>query len=376
MAKKVLFVANLLNKHIIPFHLPYLQWLKERNFITFVYSKKDTDKKLPPEIDFFEDFQFSRNLLSITNFYLIFILVKKLRYEKFDIVHCHTPIPAAILRISTLFLNKSIKPLIIYTAHGFHFYKGSSIFSWILYFPIEYFLAFFTSKIITINHEDFLIAKKFFRSKILFTNGIGINFYHRQSNDSLSKFTWIRDMVLKYNYKVLLSVGEINKNKNHLKVIDAINMIQEKNFLYLIIGSGPYERMIKNKLKLYNLENRVFLLGQLTKEEVYEIMRIANLYVHPSFREGISFAIMEAMYNKLPAIVSNIRGNSELIDDFKGGYLINPNSSLSIMQAIIKFNLLSKKELETMGVYNFIKVEKFSFSSINHELESIYEVSK
>ena len=85
-------------------------------------------------------------------------LKQLMKAERFDIVHCHSPIGGVLARLAAKYVGI---PCVIYTAHGFHFYKGAPIINWLIYYPIEKILSKITDIIITINCEDYIRAKKF-----------------------------------------------------------------------------------------------------------------------------------------------------------------------------------------------------------------------
>jgi glycosyltransferase involved in cell wall biosynthesis len=137
--KKVLFVATVVKLHIMVFHLPYLEWFKKNGFEVHVAARNDYENKDECKIPFcdrYYDLPFERSPLKNNNFYVQKKLKKLIEINKYDIIHCHTPIAGALTR---LVARKSRKngTNIIYTAHGFHFYKGAPIKNWLIYYPIE-----------------------------------------------------------------------------------------------------------------------------------------------------------------------------------------------------------------------------------------------
>jgi glycosyltransferase EpsD len=71
----------------------------------------------------------------------------------YDIIHCHTPVGGALARIAARNYRKR-GTKVIYTAHGFHFFEGSPVKNWILYYPLEKWLSRFTDVLITLNSEE------------------------------------------------------------------------------------------------------------------------------------------------------------------------------------------------------------------------------
>lgn len=323
-------------------------------------SKLDEEEIVYYQIDF------ERKPLSISNIKAIHQLNDIIKNNDFEIIHCHTPIASMILRLCAMY-NKSLIDKIIYTAHGFHFYKGSSFFNWIIYYPIEKFLSRYTNTLITINKDDYKIAKKRFKArKILYIPGIGIDLKYFEQ---YAKKKYLKDIDIKEKSINLFSVGELNKNKNHSIIIKALNKINNKNIHYYICGKGELLDELKDLIALLNLENNVHLLGY--RKDVKDIYKKMNVFVFPSKREGLSVALMEAMASGLPIICSNIRGNRDLILDRIGGFLVCKNTVEEYTNKILE--LLENKELmKSMSEYNKEKVKDFSTTKVNKLMEKIY----
>jgi glycosyltransferase EpsD len=108
------------------------------------------------------------------------------------------------------------------------------------------------------------------------------------------------------------------------------------------------------------------------RNDINEILQLADIYIHPSFREGLPVSVMEAMASSLPVICSNIRGNKDLIEQNKGGYLVNPNSEIEFNKKINE--LLNNQHLaENMGEYNASKISDYSIDNVLQQMEKIYK---
>ena len=86
-------------------------------------------------------------------------LTRIIEREQIDVIHCHNPNGGVLGRLAAAFSKR--KPFVIYTAHGFHFFKGAPVKNWLFYYPVEKMLAKLSDIIITINHEDYNRAKRF-----------------------------------------------------------------------------------------------------------------------------------------------------------------------------------------------------------------------
>lgn len=233
------------------------------------------------------------------------IISKEVSY---DIVHTHTPVASAIARM----IFKKSNSRVIYTAHGFHFYKGAPLINWIVYFPIEWWLSKYTDVLVTINKEDFELAKSKFNSKeIKYVPGVGLqlNMFDSLNNvDKLEK----SDIGIPKDAKLMLSVGELNVNKNHEVIIKALDIMNDTNIHFAICGEGPLRDSLSQLIAEYGLVDQVHLLG--FRSDVNSIYLLADVFVFPSKREGLPVAMLEALLAGLPVIGSDIRGNSDLAE--------------------------------------------------------------
>ncbi len=278
---------------------------------------------------------------------------------KYDFVHCHSPIGGALGRMAA----KKTNTKALYTAHGFHFYKGAPLLNWLLFYPIERHCSRFTETLFTINREDYARAQKRMKAKkIAYVAGIGVNLnkFRRADVDRAKKRA---ELGIPENATLLLSVGEINKNKNHQRVIRAI---ANSNEYYLIAGQGDREEEVQALIDELGVGERVKLLG--FRADVKELYAAADIFVFPSYREGLSVALMEAMASGLPCVASNIRGNVDLIDE-KGGVLFNPKDTQALTNAL---SSLTKEQLAAMGKYNEEKIKTFGWEAVSQTLREIY----
>lgn len=315
---------------------------------------------------------FSRSPFSKDNIRGYKELKKIIHNEQYDIVHCHTPNAAAITRLVCKgFRKKGLK--VFYTAHGFHFYKGAPLKNWLIYYPIEWICAHWTDTLITINREDYALASKRMKAgHIEYVPGIGIDL-ERINKIKVKKESKLKELSINSEQTVILSVGELNENKNHATVIKALGELKKEGKLgeikYLICGQGSKYEDLKILVSEYDLENTVDLLG--FRDDVLEIYQVVNFFVFPSFREGLSVSVMEAMASGLPVICSRIRGNVDLVDK-QGGSLFNPYKEDDIKESIYKITTMDEENILSMKEYNREKIRKFAKCNILKMLHKIY----
>lgn len=307
-----------------------------------------------------------RSPLSKDNFRAYKMLKKIILTEQYDLVHTHTPVASAIVRLAC----KNLKNVrVFYTAHGFHFYKGAPLINWLVYYPVEKLLARYTDVLITINKEDYARAKNKFRAKkVEYVPGVGLN-TDKFANIKVDKKAKREELGIPEAAVVLLSVGELNKNKNHETVIKAVAQLNIPNIYYVICGEGELRTYLEEMAASLGIVDRIKLLGYRT--DVSEIYQVADIFVFPSYREGLSVALMEAMASGLPVVCSDIRGNNNLIKDGKGGYLIAPKDVDGFAEAIGK--ILQMSSAEQLGTENQNTIRNFGIDSVLKSLLDIYK---
>lgn len=299
-----------------------------------------------------------------------YIQLKKLmQKEKFDIIHCNTPIGGILGRIVGKQCNVN---KIIYQAHGFHFYKGAPKLNWWLYYPVEKWLAHYTDVMITINKEDYELAKNKMNLRnngnVYYVPGVGID-DSAINVDDVSFEEKRKQIGVTKNAIVLISVGELNKNKNNGIIISALKWCSNPNIHYILCGVGEMKERLKRQADELGLKENIHFLGY--RDDILELYKISDCFVLPSYREGLSRSLMEAMVNGLPCIVSKIRGNTDLIKNGEGGYLCDIDDVFMYSENIS--NLASNIELRNeMGRKNMENIKKFNVETVVDEIKRIY----
>ena len=351
--KKVLFVATV-DSHINNFHLPYMKWFKEHGYEVHVATNSIDkiyfcDKKHKLEI--------RRSPFSIKNIKAIQQLKKIIEKEKFEIIHCNTPMGGVVARLAAMKARKCYATKVIYTAHGFHFFKGAPIFNWIIYYPIEKFLSYITDCLVTINEEDYLLAKKKLKAKqIEYVHGVGISqtkFKKYMSNEEIIEKK--KKIGVDLSSFIILYVAELNKNKNQIALINIMKEIKKykKDVKLLLAGDGKLRKKLEKEINKQCLQNDVFLLGY--REDIAELMNISDFVISASKREGLPMNILEALFCNVPVIATDIRGHRDLIDS---EYLLKKISADQIKEKIDEINKNGYKQKIDLNKYKIEEVIK------------------
>lgn len=375
MREKVLIVTSVASM-IDQFNMPNIRLLQEMGYEVHVacnfekgnscsLEKIQTLKKLLENIEVkYYQINFERNILKIFSNFSAYKEVKKiLEKNRYRFLHCHSPIGGVIGRIAGYLTQTKV----IYTAHGFHFFKGAPLLNWLLYYPIEKYLSRYTEILITINKEDYERAKTFYAKKVEYIPGVGID-VEKIKNIKIDKEQKRKELGLSKDSIVLLSVGELNKNKNHSIVIKALAKLNNPNIHYLICGQGNLKEYLEKLIKKLKLENNVKLLG--FRKDIYEIYKISDIFVFPSKREGLSVALMEAIVCELPIICSDIRGNRDIVENEKNGILIKKEKNYNLKLIL---NKILKKKKNSIKIFNESIIKKINIKVINKIMRKIYE---
>lgn len=378
MKEKVLVIASVASM-IKQFNIPNIKLLIEMGFDVEVACNFTSGAPMPSEsvlelqntldsLDVkYHQIDFNRNPFNFNSIMTSIEQLKKiLKSDSYSFVHCHSPIGGVVTRIAC----KNINTKVIYTAHGFHFYKGAPILNWFLYYPIEKYFSKYTDILITINKSDYKFAKNHFKHPaVYYLPGVGID-----DNFSLETNAYSSDIRKDLNLCdedfLIVSVGELNKNKNHETIIKAISLLEDKTIHYLICGVGHLDKYLKNLSYDLNIGKNVHLLG--FREDVFLINSKSNVFAFPSKREGLGLAAIEAMACGLPIITSNIGGINDYSENLKTGFKCNPTDINCFSRAIE--SLRSNSDLaDEIGERNKLISNKYLTSVVISKTREIYE---
>ena len=302
-------------------------------------------------------------------------------------VHCHSPIGGVIGRL-TAWRQAGIRT--IYTAHGFHFYTGGPLGSWLTFYPIEKALAHITDTLITINEEDYERARRSFHvrnsssgetnplnpPRVYYVPGIGIDLqkFHPAPPDGAegSSSDLRAALGVGEDEVFILSVGELIPRKDHETVIRALGQVKGLSFKYFICGKGPLREELINLARQEGHEGRVRLLGFRT--DISELCQAADLFVFPSRQEGLSVALMEAIACGTPVLCSNIRGNTDLVQDKESLFRCGDVNGLAdrLRKLISGGREALRQTMERTVLENEERLKKFDLKAVEAQMREIY----
>ena len=362
---RVLITASV-QSHICQFHKNLIINLRKHGYEVHIAARNNLAEKNGLKLDFADtvhNIPFDRSPFNIKNNIKAYKELKKLlSKEKYDIIHCNTAVGGMLTRLAARKYRKQ-GTKVIYMAHGFYFYKGSSKKNWIFY-PIEKIFARLADVLITINLEDFKLAKKKMKGpKVEYVPGIGIDI-ERFSSCMVDKKKKREELGIPENYVWVLSVGELLPDKNHANIMKAIAEIP--NVFYTVAGNGRLDVELEALAEELNIKDRFKLLGY--RLDVPELSNSADIFAFPSKFEGLPVALMEAMVSGMAIVCAEVRGCTDLIDS-KGGILVDPYNIEQIASAIRK---LASEDTTAMKEYNHKKIQNFSKERVVEKMLKIY----
>lgn len=349
------------------FLIPYIRLFEKKGFQVKCFCSRTGsyfDRLAAMGIDM-QELPFTRNPLTLHNIQAYGALRRNHADGHLKLIFCHEPVGGAVGRL----YGKYKKTRVIYMVHGFHFFHGAPVVNWLLFYPVERILSHMTDLLITINQEDYSFAKKHMKAKqIAYLPGVGVD-TDRFAPGVCDREKKRQELGLNPDDVALLSVGEVNENKNQSIILDAMCALANPRIHYFIAGVGGKETEVRQKAASLGMEDQVHLLGY--RSDCNELYAAADIFCFPSYREGLPVALMEAMSSALPVIASRIRGNVDLVDA-SGGILLSPDDTDGFAKAI-RFFADACEQRKTYGAYNREKVQIYQIGSVLSEFEEMID---
>lgn len=374
MNKKILLTATV-QSHIAQFHKPLIDLLKEKGYEVHVAARDNLAEKnglVINDVDKKFNVPFERSPINKCNITAYKMMKEIIENGQYNVIHCNTPVGGIVTRLAARKIRKA-GTKVIYTAHGFHFYKGAPKKNWLVYYPVEKYFSRLTDVLITITHEDYALAKEKFHCKVEHIHGVGVDEhrYYPVADDERSDLK--KELGFTTDQKIILCVGELLPNKNQKMAIHMMTQVIKHfpNAKLLLAGNGPEKDNLEREIQELGLQDNVTMLGYCTYLEKYQ--RITDVLVACSKREGLPLNLVEAMLSGNPVVATVNRGHKELIRDKENGYLVNVDDIDALAERVIE--LLADDEKRTMvggNAYRFAK--QYCASNVTQELNEIYYV--
>ncbi|MFC5406782.1 glycosyltransferase family 4 protein [Cohnella soli] len=368
MPGKVLFCATV-DYHFRAFHLPTLRKFKEAGWDVHIAARGQLEL---PYVDRKFDIPFSRSPFSLDNVSAYRQVKALMDKHEYNLVHCHTPMGGVVARLAARNIRRS-GAKVLYTAHGFHFYKGAPLQNWLLYYPIEKWLARHTDCLITINDEDFALAaeRKLRAGQLAHVHGIGIDASRFKPLEPAEKSALRRQLGYRDDELLLFYAAEFNVNKNHRVLIEAMAMLKDRApaAKMLFAGKGGLEQECRKLAEQLGVASRIDFLGY--RDDIPRIVPACDIVVSGSLREGLPVNIMEAMACGLPVVASRNRGHNELVEHNVSGFLLDPLDAAGFAARLEE--LASSERLRfQMKKENLRRIDRYTLHRVQAELTDIY----
>lgn len=365
--EKILFTATV-DSHILSFHIPYLKYFKEKGFEIHVASNGNCDM---PYVDVKHNIPFERSPYKIANLKAYIQLKEIINKEKYALIHCHTPVASVLTRLAARQSRKR-GTNVLYSAHGFHFYKGAPILNWLIYYPVEKWMSNYTDCLITTNNEDYQRISNNFKAKsIKLVHGVGVDL-NKFKPQTLEIKSGLRK---EYGYNesdfILMFAGELSYRKHQDLLINVVSLLKRKvpNVKILLAGVGDLSDKYHNQVHRLGVEENVHFLGY--RKDLDNILLLSDIAVSSSRQEGLPVNVMMAMATGLPLVVTECRGNCDLVINGENGYTVGVNDIEGFASAVEK--LYSSRELKQKFCNKNLEIiEKYSLEIVMKEMEKIY----
>lgn len=284
---------------------------------------------------------------------------------QYDLVHTHTETGGLLLKLAHGVKGRS---KFCYTPHGMSFWKGSDMKSQLIYRPLERWICSGMDMNLGMNMEEVSNLMRWNNHTATYVHGIGLNIARMQYPSRTTEDVRM-EFGLAEREKFIISIGELDDNKNHITVIRALGKLGREDFKYVICGVGPNRDVLLNEAASLGLKKQVILAGY--RSDIADILNAADIFVFPSFHEGLPVSALEAMACGLPVIASDIRGNVDIIREEDNGYLFAPEDVDALAQKIALL-MDNPDKRKAMGRRNLEIVKDFSLEAVTEELKGIY----
>lgn len=310
------------------------------------------------------NFPFARSSL-LRNLNAVSMFRHWLAHEEFQIIHAHTETGCLILKLAGSAAGKAVR---IYTPHGFSFWEGSSLKSQVIYRALDRWVCGGIDAAIAINWEELSILEGWVPGRARFTHGAGVDL-SRFQNVKADRAAIRASLGIPQEAFMLVAVGELNDNKNHRAMIEALVLTHNPNAHLLICGIGERRQSLLVQAQTMGITDRVTLAGY--RKDIASLHYAADVFLSASHHEGLPVSMLEAMAAGLPVECSAIRGHVDLIEGEQGGYLLDADDVHGFADAV---NRIADNELlrKAMCERNKTVVAGYCTETVSAEMRRIY----
>jgi glycosyltransferase involved in cell wall biosynthesis len=283
------------------------------------------------------DITWNRNPLSPSELFDTWARVRRVVVEgEYDVVHVHTPIAAFMSRYALRSLQGAGKPAVIYTTHGFHFYKGQGLLGHAAFRTLERTAAHWTDFIVTINEEDFEAARSFKgipSENVRYVPGIGVDVEtYESSHFPADEIRSVRDgLGVAPGDFLITMIAEFIPRKNHILALRAMSMVKTPDVKLNLVGTGPLQEELRQQAHEMGLGDRVIFAG--FRRDIPAILAASDAGLLASKHEGLARSVLETMAAGRPVIGTTTRGIGDAIGP-DAGWIVPRDDPRSLAAAI------------------------------------------
>ncbi|HIW73102.1 MAG TPA: glycosyltransferase family 4 protein, partial [Firmicutes bacterium] len=304
-------------------------------------------------------------------------LIRLIRRYPIRAVHCHTPVGGLLGRLAGR-LCPEVRPVMIYTAHGFHFYKGAPLFNHLAYYPVEKWLARYTDILIVINREDYRAARRLSLRKgglVFQIPGVGLDRERFRPLTPEERARCRERLGIAPGQFFLVSVGELNENKNQKVILDALARMKAADpsfpaLRYGVCGDGFFRPRMEEWIRELGLEGAVTLYGH--RRDVPAVLGCADAAAFPSVREGLGMAGLEALAMGVPVLAADNRGTREYMAPGKNGFVCPPHDVDGFIRGIEAVRRMDEAQRRETAAFCRESTEPFDRRHTRAAMKEIY----
>lgn len=362
--KRVLFVATTAS-HIRAFHIPFINLLSEKGYKVEVACYPDVSVS---DVQPIWGIPFSRSPYSRRNIHA-FHKIKRLLWERsYDLIHVHTPVAAFLTRVAARNMNVPV----LYTVHGFHFYKGAPLKNHLIYGTMERLAARWTAGLIVMNREDLEAGRRFGLREgknLFYVHGVGVDLSYYGNPGCKPAGA---ELNIPEGSHIALCVAEMIPRKNHLQLLAAWRIVTREvpNAHLLLAGNGELRSRLESLVSKTGLSGSVHFLGY--RSDIPNLVAKSHVVVLTSRHEGLPRCVMEAMAAGKPVVATDVRGSRDLIRDGVNGLLVPLGDLESLAKALIRL-LIDKDLAQRMGTAGHKMIQEYSLDKVLEEMWDIYQ---
>ncbi len=358
------------------FLLPFAAHFRARGWRIDALAKDATAMtSLLHEFDNVYDITWGRNPLALGDHFDTWNRVRRIVIEgHYDIVHVHTPIAAFVTRFALRSIPPVERPAIIYTAHGFHFYREQGRLGHAIFRTLERTAAPWTDYLVTINQEDHEAAQSFGTidpDRIRYIPGIGVDVdaYSEGRVEPGARERVRAELGIDPAAFMLTMVAEFSPVKRHTHILAALAEVMSPDVVLVLAGAGPLEQELRETAASLGVADRVRWAGFRT--DIPAVLAASDALTLVSAREGLPRSVLEAMAMGRPVIGTATRGIADAVGD-NGGWIV-PKNDTTALAAAIDHAAAHPEECRERGIAARKRVrERFSLAEVLAGYEALY----